>query len=545
MKIKMSIDGLNLKIRKKTKLTNSGIGILVGIFGFLITINPRIVLPWNIGWISQTANSDLLANYYGWNFFRKSQWGFPIGKISDYGVGITTTIIHTDSIPLLAIPLKVISGILPPNFQYFGFWILASFLLQGYFGSKLVQTFSQSVLLNVLGSTLFIFTPVFLIRTNVHIALTSHFLILAALYLYLKSENPDHAKWACLLLITSLIHPYFLTMVFPIWIAALIRNKTQENYSKLKYLLVGTCGLIVACWVMGYFLVLNSIPDREHGWGIYPVNLLSPLSPSGWSLLLNKILPFSGNFEGFSYLGLGLLMAIPISMVIRKSNTVERNIKAGVDPVIIIVVSLLALFAITNHVGVGHFKIVYPVPEYLIDLFSVFRASGRMIWPAIYLGTLLVLRIFAQKFIRLRYKLVLLTLVIVQVLDTSAGYGKLYGYEQKQNLVKISAQWDQISRGKDSIMVIPLGNENLNWSLVGYVAIKFKLRTNCVYQARVNANELSESKRKIIQELSSGRMSVGTIYILTDAEKKEYGDFLAKNGVRYKFVDGLNVYYFG
>ena len=94
-----------------------------------------------------------------------------------YGCAVT----YTDSIPLFAILFRFISAWLPASFQYFGWYALLCYVLQGASAALLLSLFSESLPAVLAGTALFVFSPVMLERTFRHTALTAHFLLLLAL----------------------------------------------------------------------------------------------------------------------------------------------------------------------------------------------------------------------------------------------------------------------------------------------------------------------------------------------------------------------------
>jgi hypothetical protein len=150
--------------------------IAVGIAAFFIIAGPNFLNPFNIAWITE---GDPLQHYLGWAFFRNSPWDWPLGLNPKYGMDFSSSIVFTDSIPLLAIPFKAISFILPEPFQYFGLWVLLCFVLQAWFAFKLVGLVSSDQLVRVLATILFVFSPPLIFRMLLHESLMGQFLILA------------------------------------------------------------------------------------------------------------------------------------------------------------------------------------------------------------------------------------------------------------------------------------------------------------------------------------------------------------------------------
>lgn len=74
--------------------------------------------------------------------------------------------IFSDSNPLLAILFKAVDGWLPETFQYFGLWLLACFVLQAWFGWKLLGLITDNAALRLLGCGLLVFSPPMFLRTG-------------------------------------------------------------------------------------------------------------------------------------------------------------------------------------------------------------------------------------------------------------------------------------------------------------------------------------------------------------------------------------------
>jgi hypothetical protein len=74
--------------------------LLVGTIGYLVIVGPRVLDPANVAWLGE---GDPLTHYLGWEFFRDSPLTMPLGRNPRYGLEIGSSIIYSDSIPLLAI----------------------------------------------------------------------------------------------------------------------------------------------------------------------------------------------------------------------------------------------------------------------------------------------------------------------------------------------------------------------------------------------------------------------------------------------------------
>ena len=88
------------------------IGILLFPFDFLN--------PFSIDWI--WGSGDFEQHFLGWQFFQREPLvQIPLSKLSLYGDGVAQSIVFTDSIPLIAVPLKYLLSQSDLGIQYFGF----------------------------------------------------------------------------------------------------------------------------------------------------------------------------------------------------------------------------------------------------------------------------------------------------------------------------------------------------------------------------------------------------------------------------------------
>lgn len=142
------------------KYKKSALPIAIFIFGlvtFIVTVGYQALNPLNAEWI--LGRLDPTQHYLGWLFFRNGPWTLPVGLNPNFGQDLSSSIVYSDSIPLLAIPLKALDPFLPQRFHYFGFWILACFVLQAGLAWKLLGLYTNNAIFKLLGCGLFIFFP--------------------------------------------------------------------------------------------------------------------------------------------------------------------------------------------------------------------------------------------------------------------------------------------------------------------------------------------------------------------------------------------------
>ena len=402
---------------KKNKIVAS-FPIILGIFVFFFIVGLNVLDPKNIAWLSE---GDPATHYLGWLFFRNSPWTFPLGLNPNYGLEIANSIVFSDSIPLLALIFKLFKSLLSIPFQYFGIWLLACFIFQAWFGWKLAGLISDSVAICVLSAGLFVFSPPMISRLNGHISLVGHFLILAALYLALHPKlKRRYLAWGGLLVVAALVHAYFLAIVVFLWIANLFGITLNNELLKKKNiieLLVLVLMIVITCWQAGYFSVGSGL--GENGFGYYRMNLLSVIDASGWSYVLKDIPEGGGDYEGFNFLGSGVIFLVicAIPTVINGSAGLAKAIRRF--PILLVVMTGLTLFAVSNKVGVASFTYEWPLPKFFTINIGMFRASGRMFWPVFYALYFIVIFVTVRSNTKRTAIFLLGFGLVIQVADTS------------------------------------------------------------------------------------------------------------------------------
>ena len=91
---------------------------VLGAILFIAIYGVRILDPTYDEWLF--AGGDLTQHYIGWLYFRETGWHFPLGVTEGLLGSIKTSMVYTDSFPFMAIFFKILSPILPHNFQFLG-----------------------------------------------------------------------------------------------------------------------------------------------------------------------------------------------------------------------------------------------------------------------------------------------------------------------------------------------------------------------------------------------------------------------------------------
>lgn len=381
--------------------------ILLSAFSFILIYGYQILNVTYTEWL--LCGGDLSQHYLGWKFFRNAPWQWYIGMMNNIAYPYSESIIFTDSIPLFAVIFKSLSGILPESFQYFGIWGLLCFILQGYFASMILRKFLRGNLLCdiqvILGSLFFVLAPILLRRMYWHTSLGAQWLILLSLMCFVyHDEWFDSIEtmvwvWAAIGVLGASIHIYFLPMCGVVLLGFLaVDFMRNHNWGRiLATLIFYLAGAVVTIWLLGGFF--SGMDDGAPGLGYYSFNLDGFVSPQEWSALFEDIKNYAdGQYEGFAYLGFGVLILLCVAVVagiafIIWGENSKLALRQHKNIFVCILMGFLSIAIAASHeVSFGSrllFKL--PILHGIEELWAVFRASGRLVWPAVYMLMIIII----------------------------------------------------------------------------------------------------------------------------------------------------------
>jgi hypothetical protein len=517
-----------------TKIFSAWLPLLIGGVAFLIVAGPQFFDPRNVAWL---LGGDSLQHYLGWAFYRNGPWTWPLGLSPLYGMGFSNSIVFTDSIPLLAIPFKVISPYLPNPFQYLGIWVFLCFILQAIFAYRLIGLFCKSTSLQLLGSILFVFSPPLIFRLNLHESLMGHFLLLAALYLNLKSSkstpkdfSPFYKSlaWIVLLSIAVLVHFYLAVMVLVFWVAdcgARVLVQKSTSYRELGVELAAMIGIVsFVAWQAGYFAI-EGASGAARGFGDFRTNVLALFNSRGWSYWLRPI-PLRDSVEaatgeGFQFLGAGSLFLLLCSVfaVLRGKFSLRQSFGVAWKnyPFLIGALAALTLLSFSNHIGFGPWSFTIPLPDFFLSIFSIVRASSRLFWPMYYIVVLTIIFVVLKSYTFKTSLWIVGIAALIQIVDTSAGWIPI----REKVAVKASSQFKTAlqnpfwnSAGKYYQNIVSNGGQE-DWGDLGIFASANKMATNVAYLARVDAKKVEQSIASVNEQLHiQNGLSSNSLYVL-------------------------------
>jgi hypothetical protein len=492
------------------------------------------------------SGGDLSQHYTGWGLFRNSPWYFPIGLMDTITAPFKESIIYTDSIPLFAVFFKLLpSSILPDSFQYFGLFGFLAYILQGAVGGLIVKRLCGNTLYSVIGSLFFIFSPPMMARIFGHTSLAAHFIILLSVYAGITKNAPRSLKrniliWGGLLCLSAGIHLYFVLMTGIFMVFDTLDDYIQTKKIRplvITWAVTGTL-LLVTMSVLGAFY---SRADVFASYGEYNSNINAIINPLGTSSYLKDLpLAFESQYEGFAYLGLGMILALIILGVLYSKKITEiktaladrsRYRKVKLTAGLLLVFFLFALssvITINNHVVLKYYL---PLVN---TLFRIFRSTGRMMWPVIYSIMGIALWRIKKEYKPRNALVVLLMLAVIQYCDLKDFFtdkGNRFKQKTTWQTELSSGDWNTLAAKYRHIFFFDgeFEKQEKHGRLYSFLdmAIRHKLTVNDSYLARKNSVQIEGNKNDEKARIYKGEADGDTIYVFeTPGDAAPFADYL-------------------
>lgn len=530
--------------------------IIMSIIIFHYKVGIQNLLPTNVEWLLQA--SDWPQHQLGWDFFRRTAWNWPLGEFSYLLYPVQTNIGFTDSIPILAIPFKLLNSFLPNFFQYFGIWLFINLILQGYIAFLTFRRLNLPYNYSIIGGILLQLTPALIARFN-HPALTAHWLILLTIYNYISFEGKKKDIYLNFLaiILSSLIHPYLAIMIIPLSLANLWRFQSWR-----KVIIFTVAGLIipVLLWSgIGYF-VDYSIGDPQN-LGYYSTSLQSFFNPEYaiWdnnlkdaSLWLNsRNIKYPSQYEGFAYLGMGILIGLIIVLVNLLYKLKYKNWKGSLSRIRLTILNkiknkkiifylfiiLITIYSLLNKDNILYLETHNNI--FLVNLFlekaGVIRANGRFIWPIMYIVIISTIYWTHIKFPKQSLYIIII-LAIIQVIDIKPLIKERLFRDQEFTNIKSekSIFWKDTIKDYKAVNMYPGGQRSYNkaddYIIFAFWAAQNNIPINAGYLSRYDIEISRKFNLELEQNLNNYNIDKNSLYITTKNYKPLFENISQNTG---------------
>lgn len=514
--------------------------IPVALFAWLF--HPAMLDITNIGWVLRGTDNG--ENALGMHAWLHAGNGFVHTGLLNAPEGIS--LLFTDSNPLLGLILKPLAVILPNNVQFVGPWIALSLFLHSFFAWRLLRPYAPDAVTLWAGVALMSIVPTLLQRFY-HVNLMAHWLILCALWLFVDPRRARNlAAWAVLVLGTVLIHSYLLLMVAAIWGSAMLERFAAALHARERIrLVVGSAAILTATGAVALSLGAGGsyVSTGSYGFFAMPLDALWNPDTDSYSRFLPAISQREGRgFEGFQYLGLGLLILLPLGLAAGWKGAprdcegdVLRRLRWLIPALVV-----LTLLALSNSVDIAGQRLLrLPLPAFLEPVTDMVRASGRLFWPVTY--TLIFAALVAAYRMHLRRaRLLLLALVALQLLDLLGMSTAIRRFHADEARVRLYAhtpdpRWDAlISQSREIAFESPDVTRNLQvFQDIAWRAVSAGKPVRTVYAART-ATTTELRQRRETAAFRRGALVPGRLYVLIAGT-------IPPPGARTLRIDGVTV----
>ena len=489
---------------------------------FLALFHPATLDIGNAGWLIRGSDN-------GENALGMHAW------LHDPGPGVLRThllnapegvpLLFTDSNPLIGIALRPLAGLLPADAQFVGPWILLCLFLQVFFAWLLLRKFAPGPIALWCGVVLLAALPT-LANRYVHANLMAHWLILWALWRFLDPARAGSNRgWAVLLLIAAMVHNYLLMMVGAIWLTAMIERFVVADRRGRAVLAGGAAAILAMVAGLAWLLGAGEAHALAGNYGAFAMPIDAPINPGtpAFSRLLQSIEQRTGRgFEGFQYLGAGLLLLLPIAVVVAWKRPPAEEQRTSLRRLRWLIPALVALtlLAISNYPDIaGQMLPRFPLPGFLISALDLVRASGRLFWPVAYVLVLVAI-LAAYRLPRAQADALLVLLLTIQIVDLSgmaaviraqsaeAGTHRLYVFTP-------DPRWDRaVAVASDVAFVPPDATRDLSlFQEVAWRAVGQGKPVRLVYAAR-DSVATADRQRRELAAFMAGQVDPHRFYVL-------------------------------
>lgn len=532
-------------------------GAALGAVFFIWIAGTRALDPGEIGWLMRY---DWTVHFFGWHFFRSEPWHWPPGLIERYYAPLGTSIGFTDSVPLVAMALKPIAAWLPATFQYIGAWLLLCFALQGAFGAWLIAQWTPRASLQAAGAMLFVLMPVLLVRIG-HPALCAQWLLLWALVIAFRPDERRFRtwEWGLLGVIAGLVHPYLAVMVLVMLAGITLTPPVHAIRRRAPAAGLAVIATVAAWWASGLFSVSGAESMATEGLGHYSMNLLAPITPTGWSWFLPDLprATTGQDYEGFQYLGLGVLAMIALAALISLLGTrapehsstwapPHSSTRAPEHPGTpapgtlapgtrapwapghlgtLLSCSLMAVYALSPRITFGS-RLLLDLSGPWSEPMAVFRSTGRFFWPMAYLLLAWALATTIRRFPSRLALAIVLPAVMLQFVDLHGAHEERRrtahspGFYAWTNPMT-SSVWEGVLPLYDHLVLYPppqCGQSPVAFEPAAYLAGLHGLTINTGGVARPDEAARLRYCRALGDQVKAGTIDDRSLYIMLPSE---------------------------
>ncbi|MBL0217023.1 MAG: hypothetical protein IPQ07_24505 [Myxococcales bacterium] len=401
----------------------------------------------------------------GYRYFLHDSWHWPLFLNHAIHAPGVKSVAFLDCIPIWALANKALATLVPPwrevsAHAYLGLWHGLAYALQPCLGVACLRVLGHRSWREAIATAvIFIAIPTWIARYG-HPALSAHWILLWALYLYLRtppgersSRNLGLAK-LCQLVVASLVTPYHAALSLSVFVPSVLRSRDRRTL--VTWIPLGLACVGVACWFAGYFAAEARRPQWGFEWN--SANVLSWLVPPRSGILgdaqwIANVNPTPWQYEGYAYLGLGVLALLALFLPHARSL---RPV-LGRHRWLFVVVVGSSVFALSNQIFFGsHELLTYRIPSLLRWIPQQFRSPGRFVWIPTYTLVLFLLHWAYTRFATGRRFAVIAIAALLQLVDASGEWAHQRATTQGRHEPVLALDaWRPLVHAHHAVSILP------------------------------------------------------------------------------------------
>ena len=476
------------------------------------------------------AGIILFILIYGLKIVNPCYDAWIFGLIDSLSYPVSMSVVWTDSVPMFAVIFKLFRAVLPETFQYLGIFGLLSFLLMGALSAVLIYRITGSFITSVISSPFFVISFPMIHRMFYHTSLTAQWLIILAFIIWFSDVCSLSMPKRILIysgygILAISIHPYLWAMGTAIIIFSLIEELISDK--KIHKFIIFCLSIFLPSFSVLYLLGgFYGDVSASYGTGEFECNLNSFINSMGHSSFLPSLPVCFEQYEGFAYLGLGMIILVIISLSLFIVKKYRLDIRKRL---IISLMIIFSLFAVCPNISINdHVIVTLKFPSFISQLMGIFRSCGRFIWPVMYMIMAAVIYYISGSLRKISAVIIIFVCLIIQFADISSYLTQKHqifadnNYTYTTSFDESSALSSVISSYKHIIIVPMDGDLEMQ---AAYYAYEHHLSINRFYFARDIVSAENNVLDSYKDDMSKEKYSKDFLFIFNSDTVDEYKQY--------------------
>ena len=278
-------------------------------------------------------------------------------------------------------------------------------------------------------------------------------------------------------------------------------------------------------FVAGYFNG-SPIDAISRGYGVFKSDFFAIIDPvfdhdlTNWSIVINDLWP--SHFEGFNYIGLGNIGAflLVLFILIKKKNKNEtfKTINNNYEYIFLFIIFSFWSFT-TNFTIAGTDIFNIPLNKYLYGLLSIFGATGRFLWPPIYMLIIFSIIYIFRYFKDNKKYYIIIFFIAVQLVDIYPKIKSNFVEKKELKIDKLEftdTVWKSVSEDYDKLRTTYLfNNYGPMFSKLSKFITAYNVKsTDIILNASMSRVNAAKARYNLNDLFNKGLVQENTAYIV-------------------------------